>query len=188
MLHHRDFRLYLLSFATSRVGDFLYLVALVGYVFDQTQSAAWVSAATLSRFLPYMLLSPMAGVVADRFERHRVMAASDLVQLGAMTGLTVVVAVAGPAQLVVALSALSASAATLYQASASALVTAIVPEGDLASANSLTSTVSKVAFVSGPAAGGLLLLLGDPVFAFGINAITFAVSAALLLGVGAARS
>ncbi|MGY1701834.1 MFS transporter [Geodermatophilus sp. SYSU D00766] len=183
VLRRRDFRLYLLSFTTSRLGDFLYLVALVAYVFEETGSAAWVSAATLSRFIPYTLLSPIAGVVADRFERHRVMAVGDLVQLAAMTGLTVTAAMSGPAPAVVALSAVSASAATLYQASASALVTAVAPEDELAAANSLTSTVSEVAFVAGPAAGGLLLLLGDPVVAFGINAATFAVSAVLLLAI-----
>ena len=183
VLHRRDFRLYLLSFTASRLGDFLYLVALVAYVFDRTGSAGWVAAATLSRFVPYTLLSPLAGVVADRFERHRVMAVSDAVQLAAMVALTVTAAVSGPALLVVALSALSASAATLYQASASALVTALVPEDELATANSLVSTVSEVAFVAGPAAGGLLLLLGDPAVAFGINAATFAVSAVLLLAI-----
>ncbi len=183
VLRRRDFRLYLLSFTTSRLGDFLYLVALVAYVFDRTGSAGWVAAATLSRFVPYTLLSPLAGVVADRFDRHRVMAVSDLVQLAAMVALTVTAAMSGPALLVVVLSAVSASAATLYQASASALVTALVPEDELAAANSLTSTVSEVAFVAGPAAGGLLLLLGDPAIAFGINAATFAVSAVLLLAI-----
>ncbi|MGY1717253.1 MFS transporter [Geodermatophilus sp. SYSU D01106] len=185
VLRRRDFRMYLLSFTASRLGDFLYLVALVAYVFAETRSAGWVAAATLSRFLPYTFLSPLAGVVADRYERHRVMALSDLVQLAAMVGLTVVAAVSGPVLLVVVLSAGSASAATLYQASASALVTALVPEDELAAANSLVSTVSEVAFVAGPAAGGLLLLLGDPAIAFGINAATFAVSAVLLLAIRA---
>ncbi|WP_369251692.1 MFS transporter [Geodermatophilus amargosae] len=183
VLRRRDFRLYLLSFTTSQLGDFLYLVALVAYVFDRTGSATWVAAATLSRFVPYTLLSPLAGIVADRFERHRVMAVSDAVQLSAMVALTIAAAVSGPALLVVVLSGASASAATLYQASASALVTALVPEDELASANSLVSTVSEVAFVTGPAAGGLLLLLGDPAVAFGINAATFAVSAVLLLAI-----
>lgn len=183
VLRRRDYRLLLLSFTTSRLGDFLYLVALSAYVYDRTGSAAWVSAAALSRFVPYMLLSPIAGVVADRFERRRVMAVGDLIQLVMMAALTASVLMAGPALLVVLLSAASASAATLYQASASAMVAGTVPEDELASANSLVSTVDEVAFVAGPAAGGLLLLLGEPAWAFGINAVTFAVSAAFLLAI-----
>src|SRR3712207_5637853 len=104
VLRRRDYRLLLLSFTTSKLGDFLYLVALVAYVFAETGSAAWVSAATLSRFIPYTVLSPLAGVVADRYERRTVMALGDGVQLVAMTGLTVIAAASGPVLLVVVLS------------------------------------------------------------------------------------
>jgi MFS family permease len=183
VLRRRDYRLLLGSFATSRVGDFLYLVALSAYVYDRTGSAAWVSAAALSRFLPYTLLSAPAGVVADRYERRLVMATGDGVQLAAMTGLTITAAFAGPPVLVITLSAVAAGAATLYQSSASALVAGTVPEDELAAANSLVSTLGELAFIAGPAAGGMLLLLGSPVWAFGINAATFAVSAALLLAI-----
>jgi MFS family permease len=183
VLARRDYRLLLASFTTSRVGDLLYLVALTAYVFEQTGSAGWVSAAALSRFIPYTVLSPFAGVIADRHERRLVMAAGDAVQLAVMVALTVVVALSGPALLVVVLSAVSAAAATLYQAAASAMVASTVPEDELASANSLVSTVDEISFVAGPAAGALLLLLGDPAIAFGVNAATFAVSAAFILSI-----
>jgi predicted MFS family arabinose efflux permease len=181
VLRRRDYLLLLTSFATSRVGDFLYLVAMAAYVYERTGSAAWVSAAALARFIPYTALSAPAGVIADRYERRLVMATSDVAQLVAMVLLTLVGVLSGPVVLVVALSALSAAAATLYHASASAMVASTVPEDELAAANALLSTVDTVAFIAGPAAGGLLLLLGSPVAAFGINAATFAVSAVLLL-------
>jgi len=63
------------------------------------------------------------------------------------------------------------------------MVRAVVPDDELAAANSLLSTVDELAFVAGPAAAGLLLLLGEPSLAFGLNAATFAVSAALLLSI-----
>src|SRR5918997_7223778 len=106
VLARRDYRLLLFSFTTSRLGDFLYLVALTAYLYDRTGSAAWVSAAVLSRFIPYTLLSPFAGVVADRFERRKVMAAGDLVQLLMMSGLTLAALFSGPALLVVVFSAI----------------------------------------------------------------------------------
>ncbi|MGK5168914.1 MFS transporter [Geodermatophilus sp. CPCC 205761] len=183
VLGRRDYRLLLLSFTTSKLGDFLYIVALVAYVFAQTGSAAWVSAAALSRFVPYTLLSPIAGVIADRYERRTVMAAGDVVQLAVMTGLTVTAAMSGPVPLVVVLSAVAASAATLYHAAASAMVTTVVPEDELAAANALMSTVDEVAFVAGPAGGALLLLFGQPAIALGINAATFGISALLLLAI-----
>ncbi|WP_433802922.1 MFS transporter [Actinomycetospora sp. CA-084318] len=181
VLSRRDFQLLLASFTTSRVGDFLYAVALIAYVYGQTQSAAWVSAATLGRFIPGVVLSPLAGVLADRYERKAAMALSELAQLVAMTALTVVAALSGPALVVVVLSTLGAAASTMNQAAASALVAATVPEDELTAANSLMSTVSTVAFTAGPAIGGLLLIVSSATVAFGINAATFAVSAAFLL-------
>jgi MFS family permease len=183
LLHRRDYLLLLASFATSRVGDFLYTVAIVAYIYERTGSAAWVSAAALARFVPYTLLAAPAGVLADRHERRLVMAAGDLVQLLAMTVLTVVVALSGPSLLVVVLSSSAAAAATLYHAGASAMVAATVPEDELAAANALLSTVDTLAFIAGPAAGAVLLLLDSPVAAFAINAATFAVSAGLLFAI-----
>jgi MFS family permease len=183
LLHRRDYLLLLGSFATSRVGDFLYTVAIVAYIYERTGSAAWVSAAALARFVPYTLLAAPAGVLADRYERRLVMAAGDLVQLLAMTVLTVVVALSGPILLVVVLSSSAAAAATLYHAGASAMVAATVPEDELAAANALLSTVDTIAFIAGPAAGAVLLLLDSPVTAFAINAATFAVSACLLFAI-----
>jgi MFS family permease len=183
VLRRRDYRLLFLSFTTSRLGDFLYLVALVAYVYAETGSAAWVSAAALSRFIPYTLLSPVAGVIADRYERRRVMAAGDAIQLVAMSVLALTAVLHGPPAVVIAAAAASASAATLYTASASAMVRAVVPDDELAAANSLLSTVDELAFVAGPTAAALLLLIGDPALAFGINAATFAASAALLLSI-----
>ena len=185
VLRRHDYRMLLASAATSRAGDFLYLVALSVYVFDRTGSAAWVSAAALGRFLPSVLLSPLAGVVADRYERRRLMIVGDLAQLAAMAALTAAAAVAAPALLVVGLSTAAATAATVQRACSSAMVQTVVPEDELAAANSLLNTVDTITFVVGPAAGGLLLLLGAPTVAFGLNALTFAVSAAFLLAMRA---
>lgn len=182
-LRRRDLRLLLLSAATSKVGDFLYVVALTAYVFERTSSAAWVSAAVLSRFVPYCVLPALAGVVADRYERRLVMVAGDLLQLIFMTALTVTAALDGPTPLVLAWSVLSASSASLYLSSSSAMVAAVVPEDELAAANSMTSSIGELAFVVGPAAGGVLLLVTTPVVAFGVNAATFAVSSVLVFAI-----
>ena len=59
--------------AASQVGDWLYNAALLGYVFSATHSAAWVGAATICRLLPYVLLGPFGGVIADRYPRRTVL-------------------------------------------------------------------------------------------------------------------
>jgi hypothetical protein len=54
---HRDFGYLAGSLTVSQVGDWLYGVALVVYVFDQTGSPAWVAAAGILRLAPYVLFA-----------------------------------------------------------------------------------------------------------------------------------
>ena len=55
--------------AASQLGDWLYNAALLGYVYAATGSAGWVGAATICRLLPYVLLGPVGGMIADRYDR-----------------------------------------------------------------------------------------------------------------------
>jgi CRP-like cAMP-binding protein len=86
-LRHRDFRYLAASLAVSQTGDWLYNVALLVLVLEATGSATWVAAAGIVRLLPYVVLVPLGGVVADRYPRKTVMIVSDLVRAGLMAGL-----------------------------------------------------------------------------------------------------
>ena len=149
------------------------------YVYDKTGSSAWVSAALL-RLLPYAVLSPVAGVIADRYERRTVMVWSNLIQFAIMVAITVTAGLSGSAAVVIGLCTPNTVAATVYLPSVSGMTRISVPEDELAAANSLLSTVDALALIAGPAVGGLLLAFGSPAVAFGIDAGTFLVSAACL--------
>src|SRR5436190_2943801 len=95
--------------AASQVGDWLYNAALLGYVYSATGSAAWVGAATICRLLPYVLLSPVGGMLADRYDRRTVLLAGDLLRILLMLALAAVVAADGPVQLVIGLTALASA-------------------------------------------------------------------------------
>ena len=69
----REARALIGASAASQIGDWLYNAALLGYVFSATHSAAWVGAATIGRLLPYVLLGPFGGAVADRYPRRTVL-------------------------------------------------------------------------------------------------------------------
>ena len=95
-LRYRDFRLLMGAFAISCAGSWAYNVALAVLVFEQTDSLAWVGAATVGRFVPALLLGAYGGVVAERFERIRLMATVDWVCGGWMLLLAVVALLDGP--------------------------------------------------------------------------------------------
>ena len=153
-LRHRDFRLLLAGQAVSGTGDWLYNVALVVYVLDLTGSGTWVAATSLVRFLPYVLFGTFGGVIADRYDRRRVMVVADLARAGVMTGLTVVAASKGPAFAAVLLAGCSTVFSSAYLPAVRAATPTLVTEDDLAAANTLTSTVDNVALALGPAIGG----------------------------------
>ena len=59
-------------------GDFLYSVALVVFLLERTGSAGWVAGAAIARVLAYVVLGPFGGVIADRYDRRRLMLLLDV--------------------------------------------------------------------------------------------------------------
>ena len=182
-LSHNDFRAMLAAFAVSRAGDFLFNVALVVVVLDRTGSAAYVAALVALRLAPFVVLTPVAGLLADKVDRVMLMVGSDVVRAVLMVLLTGAVAAQAPAWSLVVLATATSTAATPYQSSFMATLPSTLPERDLPSGNAFVSGVEYVAMIAGPAAGAALLLTGPDWVPFAINALTFLASAALLSGV-----
>ncbi|MDT5023986.1 MAG: hypothetical protein QOE61_412, partial [Micromonosporaceae bacterium] len=182
---NRPLRRLLAALAVSQIGDWLYNLALLAFVYDRTQSVTWTAVTTAARVLPMVLLGPFGGVLADRYDRRWLMIVSDIVRVGAMV-LLAVVAVAGlPVLFAPLLAAISTAAAAVYPPCVAATLPRLVEDADLAAGNAARSVIQSASIIAGPAAGALLLLLGSPVMAFLINAVTFAASAIILLGLPA---
>src|SRR5918998_5496396 len=79
-LRHRSFRLLWLGQLTSQVGDWIAFVALTGLVWELTEAGRWVAALRATHAAPILLLGPLAGVFADRWDRRGTMLAVDLVR------------------------------------------------------------------------------------------------------------
>jgi MFS family permease len=180
VLSIREARALIGSSAASQIGDWLYNAALLGYVFSATHSAGWVGAATICRLLPYVLLAPLGGAVADRYPRRAVLLTGDLLRLSLMLVLAAVVAGDGAVALVIGLAALSSAAGSAEQPAALALLPRLVGERRLGPANALLHTVQDLGVVVGPAIGAVLLAVSSPSVAFLTNAGTFVISAVLI--------
>ena len=95
-LHYPDFRWLLSALAVSQIGDWLYNLALVVLVYDRTHSALWAGVTTAARVVPVVVLGPLGGVLADRFDRRRIMIMCDLARMGLMVVLAAIAAFACP--------------------------------------------------------------------------------------------
>ena len=175
----RDARVLVGASAASQVGDWLYNAALLAYVFHATHSATWVAAATICRLLPYVLLGPVGGAVADRYAKRPVLVVGDLLRLVLMLALAAVAAGHGPIALVIGVVALASAAGCAERPAVLSFLPRLVGESRLGPANALLHTVQDLAIVVGPAVGALLLAVTSPAAAFVANAGTFAISALL---------
>ena len=166
--------------AVSQIGNWLYNAALLGYVYSTTHSAVWVGAATIGKGLPYVLLGPFGGAIADRYRRRTVLLAGDALRTLLMAAIAATVASAGPVALVIAFTALASAAGSAEKAAVMALLPRLVGEVRLGAANAVLHMGQSVGVVIGPAIGAVLLAVGPAWVAFAANGATFAVSALLI--------
>src|SRR6266568_4695084 len=185
-LRYPAFRALLAGLAVSQAGDWLYNIALVTLVYQRTGSAVWAGVTTAARIVPMVVLGPFGGIVADRFDRRRVMVACDLIRLALMLALALVAAANLPVVLAPVIAALATAAATPYLPSVAATTPRLVAGADLPGANAArAAAVTGAGIIAGPALGGVLLLLGQPALAFAVNAATFGAAAVCVLAIRA---
>jgi MFS family permease len=180
VLRVRDFRLLVVSFIVDQVGSWSYSVVIAVYVFERTHSTVNLAELSACRWIPGLLLSSYAGVIADRYERTRVMFLSAVGSAVVMAGIAVVVGVDAPIWVLFILVVGTAVTGAPYRSAAGALTPEVVDEGRLAAANSIYSTLESLTVVVGPAFGGLLLLTGTSVTGVIINAASFVGAAGII--------
>jgi MFS family permease len=160
----------------SLTGGAAAFMALNFHIYQRTGSATWVAATLFLTFGTIGFASPFAGALGDRFDRRRVMIASDLTAAVFFLAMAMVDA----PWLLLALAFCSAVAEAPFLSSSSASIPNLVGEEDLAWANGLVTLGRNAGILVGPLLGGLLVSTVGPGAVFAVNAATFLVSAALV--------
>jgi predicted MFS family arabinose efflux permease len=186
-LRHRDFRLLWSAQAVSLGGDGIYLVAIAWLVYDISNRPGALAIVGFAWTLPQVAGLLLAGVLSDRFERRRLLVIADLVRCVAI-GAIAALAYAGTAKIwhLVLLVMVYGLGQALFQPAYTAIVPEIVPREELLQANALREVLEPLGMrFAGPALGGVLIALFGVGTAFLIDAVTFAVSALLVIGISA---
>jgi MFS family permease len=163
----------------SRTGTFAGGIALAFTIYEETGSAAWIAATMVLTWGIAGLLGPLAGAIGDRFDRRRVMIASDVASGSCWA---VMALFDQPAALLGIGFLASVSEAPFFPASAAAIPN-VAGRDNLSWANSLVAVGSNIGLTIGPLLGGVLVATLDPALAFVVNAASFAVSALLVVSV-----
>ena len=161
----------------SNLGDTLQYIALVVWVFQRTGSSLVVAGTVFFEVLPTILLAPVAGVVIDRLPRKAVLVGADL----ARTVLVLSLILATELWQIYAIVTLLSAAGTFFNPTVNATLPALLDADDLLAANSVSWSSGRFVQIIGSAlALGVIQAVG-PEAAFVFNALTFLISAVLVL-------
>ena len=168
----RNFRLAWLGQTTSNIGTGLLQLAVLLFVYARTHSVSLTTLTFLVETVPVMLISPFAGVLADRIDRRRLAIAAD-----AMNALVLVpLLFSHRLDVLLPVLALQAAISSVFRPAFGALFPLLVPADRLTQANGVTTATWSVLGLVVPSLGAALFAT----FGFGlvvaIDLATFAVS------------
>ena len=173
-LRHKNFAMLLFGQTLSRIGDFLFQIAMTWWVLEKTGSAAAMGTVMFFSILPTVMFSLVAGVLIDRMKRGVVLFFSDLARCIIMVvGAWLILSDQLTLWQIYVIALLFGAADAFFLPAYSAIIQQIVPYKDLPSANSINSLSMQFGRVAGPAIGGIAAGIGGTAFAFGANAVSF---------------
>jgi len=182
LFRNRSFLRLWLAQVCSQTGDWFHVVALSAVLLRLTGSAEAVGLQLICHYLPASLVSMCNGPYLDRLPRVPVLIASDLSRAALATVFILVHARADLWMVYLTLVLMSCARAFFEPARAALLGTLVKPE-ELLGAGALTGGTWAVILAVGAGLGGLTAGLLSPFWAFAVDALSFAVSAALISGV-----
>ena len=181
-IKHRPFALLWSGQTASRLGDSLYRIAMAWWVLQKTGSAKAMGTVLVFSSIPMLIFLLVGGVVTDRFPRLRIMVISDLLSGIVVTTVTLL-AFTGRLEIwhIYIASIIFGLVEAFFNPAYTATIPEITPKELLPSANSLTSLSQPLTSILGPALGAAIIALGGTSTAFGLDALSFFISAACVL-------
>ncbi len=180
---YRNFTLFWVGALLSNTGTWVQNVTIPFVIFQITGSPGWVGVTSFLQFLPIVIMSPLGGSLADRFDRRMVLLVAQVAQVVVALLLWAAwVTDHHSIAVIIVLVGISGLITGINIPSWQAFVSELVPREVLLNAVTLNSTQFNASRFFGPAIGGLVLAYLGVAWAFLINAVSFgAVIAALLL-------
>lgn len=182
VMRHRSFRLYLYGHIPNVVGVWVVRVAIGWLAWQLTESSFWLGALAAADAMPVLVLGPFGGVLADRFDRRKISAATQTI-LAVIAVILTIMTVTGWITIwsLFALALARGFTFAFWQPVRLALMPNLVPREEIPTAIALNSSTFNAAQFVGPAFAGVLLTLGGPSLAFAFSVVAGSVMVWTLL-------
>lgn len=168
----------------SNIGSGMTAFALAVYVYQLTGSVGWVSIVTLLAYLPTIVLNPVGGIFADRFDRRLMMICGDL--FSALGLLYILISIQmgheGIAPIVIGVT-INSVFVSLLDPSYKATITDLLTEEEYARAIGLVQIAGNARYLISPAIAGVILSFSDIRVILLIDILTFLVTVLVVASV-----
>ena len=179
---NKDFRQLWLGQVVSQMGDWFNTIALYTIILNLTGSGREIGLMMVARFLPSFIFGSLSGVLADRVSRRSRLIVSDLLRalvvLGFLLGRR-----ADQLWILYVLTVAQLALSTFFEPAKTAAIPSIVSDRELVTANALSSVTWSVMLTLGAAVGGIITGWFGTNAAFILDALTYLLSAALILSI-----
>ena len=183
---NRDFAYLWLAQVISLLGDWFNTIVLAALIPKLSESTGLldeglaVSLFLLARLVPPLLVSPIAGVLVDRFDRKRLLIISDLGRAGAVLLLVFATSDARWLWLIYLLIIFQFCLTAVFEPGRSAIMPSLLAPKDLVAANTLSSATWSAMLAIGAIVGGIVAAIFGTTTALLIDSSTFIISAVLI--------
>jgi DHA3 family macrolide efflux protein-like MFS transporter len=178
----RNFIVFIASQTISLLGSSLVQYAIMWYITLETKSGIMMTLSIVCGFVPAFLLSPFAGVWADRYDRKKlIMLADGMIALVTLGVAMVFMSGHKSIWLLLVASALRAVGSAIQGPAVGAILPQIVPEEKLMRANGINGTIQSAIMLVSPILSGALLTLASITLIFFIDVVTAALAISVLL-------
>lgn len=164
---------FIMSQCITMTGSSMVQYGIMWYLTVENQSGTMMAMYVLSGFLPHVFISPIAGFLADRYERKKIIILSDSA-VAITTLLLAIIFMRGYTKVWLFLFAafIRAIGSGIQSPASRAVIPEIVPKENLVKVGGIHSSIDSMMYILSPALGGLLLAQTDIVFVFFTDVVT----------------
>lgn len=175
LFRNRSFVLLWSGQTVSVFGDAFFNLAVMWVVWSETQSTLQTAIIQAIWHLPDVIFAPLAGVLADRWDRKAIMVTTSLAAAAVVGAVALLVVLVGHLPSVIAFIAIFKlnSLTTFMSPARASVMPSVVGRDLLTTAQGLFSTARETAMLVGSAVGGLLVAVANAVWALAVDAASF---------------